>query len=155
MITLATRGTNHHPYARLNRAPLGLVDAVFADLFGATSAGTAAGPAVTVLRPRIEVVERDDSYEVRADLPGVRKNDIEIDVDGTELSLRARITQETEKKDGEKLIYSERSHTAFERSFELPQAVDPTRTSARFEDGVLTLTLPKLEAARSTRINIS
>ncbi|MEY2686990.1 MAG: hypothetical protein RL375_1188 [Pseudomonadota bacterium] len=153
MITIATRPTNHHPYARLNRAPMQLVDAVLADWFGAPAASAAVTPP-TVLRARIDVVERADTYEVRAELPGVRKSDIDIEVDGTRVSLKARVAQGSESNDGDKLIYSERRHESFERSFDLPEAVDPARAAARFEDGVLTLTLPKLEAVRSTRVVI-
>jgi HSP20 family protein len=153
MIAVSTRPANSHPYARLNRAPINLVDAVLADWFGAPAA-SAATPTATVLRARIDVVERADAYEVRAELPGVRKTDIDIEVDGTRVSLKARVTPASEKKEGDKLIYSERSHESYERSFDLPEAVDPARAAARFEDGVLTLTLPKLEAARSTRVSI-
>jgi HSP20 family protein len=153
MIAVSTRPANNHPYARLNRAPINLVDAVLADWFGAPAAAAVA-PTPSVLRARIDVVERSDAYEVRAELPGVRKSDIDIEVDGTRVSLKARVAQARDKNDSVKLIYSERSHAAYERSFDLPEAVDPARAAARFEDGVLTLTLPKLEAARSTRVSI-
>jgi HSP20 family protein len=158
MIAVSTRPANNHPYARLNRAPINLVDAVLADWFGAPAAAAVA-PTPSVLRARIDVVERSDAYEVRAELPGVRKSDIDIEVDGTRVSLKARVAQardknDSDKNDSDKLIYSERSHAAYERSFDLPEAVDPARAAARFEDGVLTLTLPKLEAARSTRVSI-
>ena len=152
--TVATRPANSHPYARLNRAPINLVDAVLADWFGAPAAAAAA-TTPTVLRARIEVVERADAYEVRADLPGVRKTDIEIEVDGTRVSLKARVAKDGQTNEGDKLIYTERSHASYERSFDLPEAVDPAKAVARFEDGVLTLTLPKLEAARSTRVTIA
>jgi HSP20 family protein len=151
------------PFARNGRVPIGLVDAMLADWLSPSSEAIGSASPThhqpsteqPVLRARVEVVETETGYELRAELPGVRKQDIEIDVDGAQVSLRARLQPPAQKKDGEKLLYSERSHAAYQRSVELPQAVDASRASAQFEDGVLTLTLPRLEALRSTRVSIS
>jgi HSP20 family protein len=151
-------------FNHVERAPLHLVDAMLSDWLaaqGAAPADAAAAPdagtpvsATRVLKARVELVETAGGYQLHAELPGVRKQDIEINVDGAQVSLRASLQPAGERKEGDKLLYSERQHQAYERSLELPQPVDPAHTSARFEDGVLTLDLPRLEPARSTRINV-
>ena len=132
-----------------SRDPFSLIDAMFSDWVGTRTSSS------LVSRARLDVAERDNAYEVRAELPGARKDDISVDIDGSWVAISARVNTQTEKKEGEKLLYSERSHEAFARSFELPQAVDSARAVAKFENGVLTLTLPKKEGPRSTRLSIS
>ena len=76
-------------------------------------------------RARIDVSERNGAYEVRAELPGVKKDDIAIDIDGASVSISAKAEQpERTRKEGERVLYSERSHESYARAFELPQAVD-------------------------------
>jgi HSP20 family protein len=130
------------------RDPFSLVDAMFADWLGARTA-----PALTA-RARLEVSERDGNYEVRAELPGARREDISVDIDGAWVSISAKADSRSEKKDGEKLLYTERSQESYARSFELPQAVDSAESSAKFENGVLTLTLPKKNGPKTTRLAI-
>ena len=107
------------------------------------------------MRPRIDVLEREASYEIRADLPGVSREDIAVDIDETRVSISAAIKQEDAAQEGVKLVYSERSVQSFSRAFELPQAVDSTASIARFENGVLVLTLPKREVPKPTRVAIN
>ena len=76
-------------------------------------------------------------------------------IDGAWVAISARSNSQSEKKEGEKLLYSERTHESYARSFELPQAVDSERAAAKFENGVLVLTLPKKEGPRSTKLQIS
>ncbi|MFM2067616.1 MAG: hypothetical protein RLZZ584_2525 [Pseudomonadota bacterium] len=173
MLAVSSRPLSHRAYPgafhHVGRTPLRLVDAMLADWFtpygaaqAATPEGTATGNAgaaaapqvITTLKARVELFETATGYELRAELPGVHKHDIEIDVDGTQVMLRARVHPGGERQPGDKLLYSERGHQAYERSLELPQAVDPARATAQVEDGVLTLELPRLEPARSTRISI-
>lgn len=108
-----------------------------------------------VVRPRIDVLERDSGYEVRAELPGVTREDIAVDIDETRVSISATVKQDEAPQEGVKLVYSERSVQTFSRAFELPQAVDSTTSSARFENGVLVLTLTKRELPKPTRVTIS
>ncbi|MBX3607999.1 MAG: Hsp20/alpha crystallin family protein [Piscinibacter sp.] len=131
------------------RDPFSLIDAMFNDWVGQR------GSAALVSRARLDVAERDNAYEVRAELPGAKKDDISVDIDGSWVSITAKANTQSEKKEGEKLLYSERSHESFGRSFELPQSVDAARAVAKFENGVLTLTLPKKDGPRSTRLAIS
>jgi len=132
-----------------SRDPFSLIDAMFNDWVGARSGAS------LVSRARLDVVERDNAYEVRAELPGARKDDISVDIDGSWVAISAKANTQSEQKDGERLLYSERSHESYARSFELPQAVDSAKAVAKFDNGVLTLTLPKKEGPRSTRLAIS
>ena len=93
-------------------------------------------------------------HEVRAELPGAKKEDIAIDIDGAAVSISAKVSSQSERKDGERVLYSERSHESYARAFELPQAVDAQAAEAKFDNGVLTLTLPKKDAPRSTRLPV-
>jgi HSP20 family protein len=131
--------------------PFDLLDAMVADWFRTAPAPARAG---RVSRARLEVSESDGAYEVRAELPGARKDAIQIDVDGNRVSISAGADSRTEQKDGEKLLYSERRHESFARSFELPQAVNSEAAQATFENGVLTLTLPKKEVPQARRVTI-
>jgi HSP20 family protein len=131
------------------REPFSLIDAMFNDWVGQRSGAS------LVSRARLDVSERDNAYEVRAELPGAKKDDISVDIDGSWVSITAKANTQGEKKEGEKLLYSERNHESYARSFELPQAVDSAKAVAKFENGVLTLTLPKKEGPRTTRLAIS
>jgi len=103
---------------------------------------------------KMDVKEQGDAYLVHAELPGVKKEDIQVVVDGNLVSLSAEIKQEKEIKEGERVLRSERYYGTVSRSFQLEQDLDDTRASARFNDGVLELTLPKRLASPSKRLNI-
>jgi HSP20 family protein len=93
--------------------------------------------------PRINVSETDAAYQVEADLPGIAKEDVKISVDGKRVAIEAQAKQETEKQEGRKALLTERVVQKFARSIVLPQEVDSEAASAKLENGVLTLTLPK------------
>lgn len=103
---------------------------------------------------KVDVKEDDNAYTVHAEMPGVPKEDIHVSVDGNVVSLRAEIRQHDEKKEGEKVLRSERYYGAVARSFQLPSDIDATQAKARCEHGVLTLTLPKKQAASAQRLTI-
>ena len=103
---------------------------------------------------KIDVKEDDAAYTVQAEVPGVPKEDINVSVEGNVVSLRAEVRQHDEKKDGEKVLRSERYFGSVARSFQLPAEVDATQAKARYDNGVLTLTLPKLQGARAQRLAI-
>ena len=109
----------------------------------------------TPLEQFLDVKEDDKSYTVRADIPGVRKDDIQVEVQGDEVTVRAESKQEKEEKKGEKTIYSERSYGIVSRSFSLPTEVDPAGAKAEYKDGVLSLVLPKKADGSSKRIAVS
>lgn len=88
---------------------------------------------------KIDVKEDDAAYTVHAEVPGVPKEDIHISIDGNVVSLRAEVRQHDEKKEGEKVLRSERYFGAVARSFQLPVDVDATQAKAKYDNGVLTL----------------
>jgi HSP20 family protein len=105
-------------------------------------------------RMRLEVTERDGAYVVAAELPGARKEDIQVSIDGAEVTLSAELKREREAGQGERVLHSERVYGKVARSFSLPQELDETKAEARFRDGVLELTLPKKAAAARRQIAI-
>lgn len=137
----------HHQMSAA-RDPFSVVDAMFNDWLGARAAPALAS------RARLELSERDNAYEVRAELPGAKREDIAVDIDGAWVSISAKTDTQTERKDGAKVLYTERSSESYARSFELPQPVDAAEANAKFENGVLTLTLPKKNGPKTTRVAI-
>lgn len=132
-----------------------LVDDVFNDFYQRTGLVPArTGEAGTVARARLDVLDQGDKYEIRIDLPGVTKDDINVTVDGARVSIEAQSKREGETKEGERLIHSERTFTSYARSFELPAEVTEQGADARFEDGVLTLALPKRATVTSKRLAV-
>ena len=103
---------------------------------------------------KVDVKEDDAAYTVQAEVPGVSKEDIHVSVDGNVVSLRAEVRQHDEKKEGEKVLRSERYFGAVARSFQLPMDLDASQAKARYDDGVLTLTLPKKQGGRAQRLAI-
>lgn len=103
---------------------------------------------------KIDVKEDDAAYTVHAEVPGVPKEDINVSIDGNVVSLRAEVRQHDQKKDGEKLLRSERYYGAVARSFQLPLEVDAAQARARYDNGVLVLTLPKKQGNKTQRLAI-
>ncbi len=103
---------------------------------------------------RVDVVEAEGAYTVKADLPGVPKDAIHVDIDGNRVTIRAEIKRESEQKDGERVLRSERYYVAFARSFALTDEIDDEKAGAKFENGVLELTLPKKAVAGAKRLSI-
>ena len=103
---------------------------------------------------RIDVAEDDKAYSVKAEIPGVDKKDIDVSVDGNQVSISAEVKREKERKDGEKEIYTERYYGRVFRSFTLPGDVDAAKASAQYDSGVLTLTLPKQPNGNARKISI-
>jgi len=103
---------------------------------------------------KIDLTENDKSYVVRAEVPGVKKEDIKVEVDGNMVSISAEVKQDKEEKEGEKVICRERYHGSSYRSFRLGSNVDEAKTQAKYSDGVLELTLPKKNGATHKEIAI-
>ncbi|QEA12019.1 Hsp20/alpha crystallin family protein [Comamonas flocculans] len=103
---------------------------------------------------RIDVKEDDGGYRVQAELPGVPKEDIQVSIDGAVVTLRAEVQQHDQKKDGEKLLRSERYFGSVARSFQLPMEVDSTKAKAKYDNGVLTLSLPKKLEGKAQRLAV-
>ena len=110
--------------------------------------------AVDAQRLRLDVSEKNGAYVVSADLPGVKKEDIQVAIDGAQVTLSAEIKREKEVAEGERVLHTERSYGKVSRSFALPQELDEGKAEAKFRDGVLELTLPKKAAAARKQITI-
>lgn len=107
-----------------------------------------------MMRARMDVIDKGSAYLVTIEMPGVRKEDINVSIDGMRVSVSAETTAETPVKEGEKLIYTERSATSYARSFDLPTEVLETGADAIYDNGVLTLTLPKKVASPVRKLEI-
>jgi HSP20 family protein len=94
------------------------------------------------LAPKVDVVENDKAYVVTAELPGLEEKDIELTIDGDRLSLKGEKKSEIDRKDGDWHV-SERSYGSFARSFVLPPNADGAKAVAKFDKGVLNVTVPK------------
>ena len=96
---------------------------------------------------KVDVKETDGSYSVQAEVPGVSKEEIQVSLDGNVVTVRAEVKQQDSTGKDEKVLRSERYFGSVSRSFQLPQDIDQTQAKAKYENGVLTLTLPKKQAA--------
>lgn len=103
---------------------------------------------------KIDVSEDDKAYTVHAEIPGVKKEDIHVTVEGNQVAISAEVKNEKEVKEGGKVLRSERYYGSVSRSFALGQDVDDTLVAAKYINGVLELNLPKRTAARTKRIDI-
>jgi len=131
----------------------------FEDLFNEFSRGfwvkPLALPAEAELKMKLDVKEDDKAFSVQAEVPGVKKEDIQVEIEGNQVSLRAEVKKEKEEKKGEKVVYSERSYGMVGRSFTLPVEVDAKGAKAEYKDGVLSLTLPKKSNGAAQRISVT
>lgn len=132
-----------------------MVDRFFHDFAPAVEGATT--PSARSWVPAMDLVETDDAFVATTDLPGLKKDDIKISLDEGVLSISGERTfkTETEGEEGSGFRRFERAFGSFHRSFNLPQGVDAENVGAAFEDGVLTVTLPKQEGAKSRTISIS
>lgn len=92
---------------------------------------------------RLDVDESDAEYLIKAEVPGVRKEDIDVRIDGNQVTISAEVKKETEEKKGTRVLRSERQYGFASRSFLLDTAVDDAKADAKYANGVLTLKLPK------------
>ena len=104
--------------------------------------------------PSIDLIEHDDALIVRAAVPGYRKEDLSVSVSDGSLTIKGEIGAE-KKEEKEDYYFCEMSHGAFSRTIDLPASVDDAKATASMKDGVLELTLPKLEKSKAHSIAIS
>lgn len=124
------------------------MDRMLGDFFGHRPAR----PAVPA--PMLDVIERDDEVIVRATVPGLKKQDLDISVSGTLLTIRGDTKEEKKKEEEGEYYRSEIPRGPFARTLALPAEVDESKAKATMKDGMLELTLPKLEKARRRTIRI-
>ena len=103
---------------------------------------------------RVDVSEDEKAYQIRAEVPGVRKEGINVTIDGDTVAISAEVKNEKEVKNGERVLRSERYHGKLYRAFTLGQAVEESGVSAQYTNGVLELTLLKKAAAQAKRITV-
>ena len=103
---------------------------------------------------RFDVRETPEAYVVSAELPGVKKEDISVEIEGSEVTLAAETRRETGAQDGEKWLRTERYFGKAARRFALPQEVDEAKAAAKFDNGLLELTLPKKTAVTGRKLSI-
>ncbi|MFZ1364972.1 Hsp20/alpha crystallin family protein [Brachymonas denitrificans] len=103
---------------------------------------------------RIDVKETDKDFTVQADIPGVSKEDIHVSVEGSIVTLRAEIRQQDRQTEGEKVLRTERYYGEVSRSFQLPSDIDEANAKARYDNGVLCLTLPKKISSAPQRLTV-
>jgi HSP20 family protein len=107
------------------------------------------------LKMRIDVTESDQGYRVKADIPGVKKEDISVRIDGNVVQIDARTQSEKETKgNGDKVLRSERYYGTISRTFSLAQDIDDGKVQAKYADGVLSLELPKKAAVDARKITV-
>jgi HSP20 family protein len=103
---------------------------------------------------KIDVKETAADYVVQAEVPGVNKDDIQVEIDGNRVSISAEVKRESEQKDGDRVLRSERYYGSVARSFTLVSEVDEAKATAKYESGVLILTLPKKPTPAAKRLAI-
>ena len=104
--------------------------------------------------PSVDVSETDKEYLVKAEIPGVNKDDVKVTVQDGMLTIRGERKMEKEEK-GKKFHRIERSYGSFMRSFRVPEDADETKVKAEFKDGMMNVTLPKSEKAKKSVTNIA
>lgn len=114
----------------------------------ATEGGTAAP------RMKLEVSEQAEAFKVLAEVPGVQKDEIQVTIDGDQVTISAEVRKEKDVKEGERVVHSERYYGKVARSFRLGYELDESKAQAKYTDGVLELVLPKKTTAAARKLTI-
>ena len=130
---------------------VGRLDGILNDLFRPAVALEARSEALPI---RIDVRETAEAYTVYAELPGVRKEDIAVEIEGNEVALSAETRRDAAQKEADKWLRTERFFGKSARRFALPAELDESKAAAKFTDGVLELTLPKKAAVTGRKVAI-
>jgi len=142
--------TRYDPFNLARLDPFGELDDLFKGFF--------VRPVMFEGKPQMQIKmdlkEKDDAYVVHADIPGVKKEDIHVSIDGNQVSISAETRMEKEEKEGEKVLRSERYVGKVARSFTLAHDVDEAKSQAKYADGVLELTLPKKAASQAKKLAV-
>ncbi|NUO19014.1 Hsp20/alpha crystallin family protein [bacterium] len=141
--------TKYIPRTMEQSFPLNNLDEVLSDLMGWNK-----GSVMRSWAPDVDIAENHDSYEIHAELPGMREEDINITLNNNVLTISGEKKREV-KEEKDNFVRVERSYGRFERSFSLPNNIVGDRVAANYADGVLRITLPKAEEAKSRTIKVS
>lgn len=104
---------------------------------------------------RLDVNEGDESYTVKADIPGVRKEDIDVRIDGNQVTISAEVKEDKEEKKNGRVLRSERRYGYASRSFMLGSDVDDANARASYDNGVLQLLLPKKARSGGSKVQVA
>ena len=132
---------------RSGRRDMSLFDDFFDSMLGAWDNYSSRVPAV-------DVEETPSEFIIKAEMPGFSENDVKITVDKHVLHISGEVKEEDKEKEGKKYLIRERRHESFERSFSLPDGLDESKISAGFENGILTVTLPKTPEEQPRKIEV-
>jgi HSP20 family protein len=135
-------------YSRFSTDPLGLLDSFLNNQGGSRAAGD------LMRAPETDVVETEREIRVITEMPGLKRENIEVDVENNVLTIRGEKREERTESEEGKYHLAERRYGTFTRSFVLPRDVDSENIQASFEDGVLTVRIPKSEKARRRKISV-
>ena len=142
--------TRYDPFNLARLDPFGDIDDLFKGFF--------VRPVLFEGQPQMQIKmdlkEDDKAYTVHADIPGVKKDDIHVSIEGNQVSISAETRMEREEKKGEKVLRSERYVGKVARSFTLAHDVDEASAQAKYSDGVLELTLPKKAVSAARKLAI-
>ena len=128
------------------------MEKVFSDIFA--SHGSETDMEETSWMPTVDISETENGFEIRAELPGVQESDVSVSVTDNLLTIKGEKHQEAETDD-KNYHRVERRYGSFQRSFTLPRHIQTDAIKAEFKDGVLTLEIPKAEAAKPTEVPIT
>ncbi len=107
------------------------------------------------IAPRLDVVERDNEFVVKAEMPGMKKDDIDVSLENGVLTITAETKTETEEKEGNRVIRQERRYGKYLRSLRLGKEIDEKQVKASYKDGILELVLPKAEEVKPKKIAVN
>lgn len=102
----------------------------------------------------VDIREDAQAYTLEAEMPGLKKEDIQIDIDGAQVSIKAEVRQHDEKVENEKAVQSERYYGSVARSFVFQSEIDSANSLASYRDGILSLTLPKKSSSAAKRLAV-
>ena len=128
------------------------IDELFRGFFRPVRIGTGTERAPATLK--MDVTEQDDAYLVKAEIPGVGKDDIQVSIEGNQVTIGAEVKREKDVKDGERVLRSERYFGSVYRGFTLPVEVDEATSQAKYENGVLELKLVKKPAHAGRKLTV-
>ena len=148
---MANKLTRFDPFNELSHfEPLRSIEDFFRDFRLAPSRGLDVQSLI-----KMDVSETDQAYAIKAEIPGVKKEDIKVDIDRNRVSISAESKKEVEEKQGESLIRSERYFGQQYRSFTLAHEIDNERAVAKYDDGILELALPKKAGSTSKKLAVN
>jgi HSP20 family protein len=131
-----------------------LVESMFEDIFAPMAMGGTRRLDDGASIPRIDLLENEQAFEIEAEMPGVEKEDLKVAIDHQRVTIEGECRKANERREGENVVYSERSARKFMRSFTLPAEVDEGAAQAKLDNGVLHLTLPKKQGSAARRIDV-